>query len=103
MLFRSPTPPNQLSDRCYDFLKSVPSCVTPQIPIGLASDGSCQAYIVKNLNYDACVRIHKGEPRFFRDAWHLYLNAGSRLWREKRETLELRDQDGKVISAYSYN
>ena len=97
-----PQPPNQLSDKCYDFLKSVPSCFIPQIPIGFASDGSCQAHIVKNLNYDACVRLHKNEPKFFRGAWHLYLNTSSRLWREKRETLELLDQDGRIISTYSY-
>ena len=98
-----PQPPNHLSDACLDFLDEIPSCTTPEIPLSLSGDGSCQAYIVKNTNYNACVSLHKNEAGFYRGAWYLYLNRGSSFWKSRRESAELHDQNGRLIDAVSFD
>lgn len=98
-----PPPPNQLSDACLDYIATIPSCTVPSsIPLQLQGDGNCQAHVFNKINYDTCVSLHKNEPGFYRGDWRLYLGRDSRLWRERRETIELLDADGKLISSYSY-
>ncbi len=97
-----PQPPNHLSDACLDFLDQIPSCTTPEIPLSLSGDGSCQAYIVKNTNYNACVSLHKNQPGFYRGVWYLYLNRSSNFWKSRRESAELHDPNGRLLDAVSY-
>ncbi len=101
---RGPLPqaPDHLSDACLDFLDQIPLCTMPQIPLSLSGDGSCQAYIVKNANYNSCVSLHKNEAGFYRGAWYLYLNRSSSFWKSRRESAELRDPQGRLIDAYTY-
>lgn len=97
-----PLPPNQLSERCYDFLASLPSCTVPSIPLRLAEDGSCQAHIVRNINYNGCVSLHKNDQNFYRNDWRIYLGRNGVLWRERRELIELLDEKGRLIDSYNY-
>lgn len=97
-----PQPPNQLSDACLDYLATIPSCAVPSsIPLHLQSDGSCQAHVFRKINYNTCVALHKNEPDFYRGDWRIYLGRDSLLWRDRRETIELLDQQGRFIHAYS--
>ncbi len=97
-----PQPPNHLSDACLDFLEQVPACTLPTVPLSLSGDGSCQAFIQKQLNYNACVSTHKNDAHFYQGRWFLYLNRTSRFWRDRNEAAELRDTNGKLIDAQSY-
>lgn len=98
-----PLPPNQLSDRCYDYLSTLPACRVPgPVPLYLSGDGSCQAHIQNNINYDRCVEYHKNEPGFFRGDWRIYFNRDSKLFRDRRDIAELLDENGKVIDAYGF-
>lgn len=98
-----PLPPNHLSDTCLDYIAALPACTVPSsIPVRLQSDGSCQAHIFNRINYDTCVSLHKDEPNFYRNDWRLYLGRAGALWRERRETIELLDPEGRLIDSYSY-
>lgn len=99
-----PLPPNELSENCFNYISSLPLCATPTgpVPAYLQTDGSCQAHISRNISYDSCVNFHKNEPDFFRGDWRMYLNRGSNLWQSKHDTIELIDQNGKLISSYAY-
>ncbi|MDO8620091.1 MAG: hypothetical protein Q7R64_01955 [bacterium] len=98
-----PLPPNQLSDDCYDYLGKVPRCVVlSSVPKNLESDGSCRAYLFNRINYNQCVTDYKNAPNFFKGEWRVYFGRSTRLWRDKREIVELVDVDGKLIDSRRY-
>lgn len=99
-----PLPPNALSDACYDYLTTLESCRVPpsSVPTGLRADGSCQTHIFNKINYNQCVTYYKNDRDFFQGEWHLYLDRSTRLWRDRREVVQLLDEDGKLISAWVY-
>ena len=99
-----PQAPNRLSDACYDYMASLPRCTLPPgtIPSYLLADGNCQAHLFNKINYGQCVAYHKNEPDFFKNEWRIYFGRGSKLWRDRRETVELLDVNGKVIDRKSY-
>lgn len=98
-----PPPPNHLSDACLDYLATIPSCTVPgAIPENLRNDGSCQVHVLNKINYNTCVALHKDEPGFYRSDWRLFLNRTTPIWKDRREIIELLDQNGKLISSYSY-
>ncbi len=99
-----PEPPNHLSDQCVDYLQTLPSCATYSGPIPeyLQSDGTCQNYLFNNTSYDRCVSLHKNDSDFYQGEWRLYLGRGGSLWPLRYDTIELIDQEGKLISSYSY-
>ncbi len=94
----------QLSEACIDYISSFPGCTSPSgaLPVHLANDGNCQAYVFKKISYGQCVALHKNEPDFYRGEWRIYLGRGEPVWRARREVIELLDADGKLISAYGY-
>jgi hypothetical protein len=98
-----PSPPNHLSDACLDYLATIPRCTVPgALPMRLQNDGSCQAHAMNKINYNACVALHKNEPGFYRNEWRIFLGRTSPLWKSRREVVELRDADGKLIHSYGY-
>ena len=99
-----PPPPNALSEDCYDYLKTLRRCVVPSsVPDRFKTDGSCQAQVFNKLNYNQCVAYHKDETNFFTGEWRVYLGRTSDLWTDsRREIVELRDEDGKLIDARSF-
>ncbi len=99
-----PPPPNTLSDTCINYLNKLGRCRVPpsSVPLQLKADGNCQAYLFNQINYNQCVTYHKDDPNFFRGSWHIYLNRSTRLWRDKRETVELFDENGRLIDSRNY-
>ena len=94
----------QLTEACVDYISAFPGCTSPAgaLPVHLANDGNCQAYVFTKISYGQCVALHKSEPGFYRPEWRIYLNRGETLWRARREVIELLDANGKLVSAYSY-
>lgn len=99
-----PPPPNTLSDACITYLNKLGRCRVPPstVPPQLKADGNCQAYLFNNINYNQCVTYHKEDPNFFRGSWHIYLNRNTPLWRMKRETVELFDENGRLVDTRNY-
>ncbi|MDO8593940.1 MAG: hypothetical protein Q7R93_00280 [bacterium] len=96
-----PLPPNALSDDCYDYLSSIPTCMVPS-PIPVYLDGSCQAHVTSRINYGQCVKYYKDSPDFYQGEWHLYLGRSTPMWRDRKEAIQLVDANGKIISSYTY-
>lgn len=98
-----PKPPNTLSDDCIDYLNQINRCVVPTaVPDYLRNDGNCQAFLFNKVSYNQCVADNKDEPGFFTGEWRIYLGRSSKLWRDRHDTVELVDTEGKVIDTYSY-
>ena len=98
-----PLPPNELSDDCYDYLRTLKRCVVPSfIPEKLRTDGSCQAHVFSKINYNQCITYYKDGPSFYSGEWRVYLGRTTKLWRDRREIVELLDSDGKLIDSQDY-
>ena len=92
---------SSLEDACLDYIERVGACTVPvSIPPTLSP--TCQEFVVKTANYDFCVERHRTDQNFFRDDWRLYLGRDEELWKEKREVIELRDGDGKLVDVVVY-
>jgi hypothetical protein len=46
--------------------------------------------------------LHKNDEDFYDDEWRIYLGRGEELWKNRRETIILKDQAGKIIKEVSY-
>ena len=99
-----PLPPNTLSDACYDYLKTLGRCKVPpsSVPTKLRADGSCQAHIFSKISYNQCVTYYKNDRGFFQGEWRIYLGRNTRLWKDKREIIELLDENGRTIDRKSF-
>ena len=93
--------PSNLNDKCLDYLEKLPRCTMQiSIPPGLSS--ACQTYISEKINYKTCVEIHKNDSDFYKSEWRIYLGRKEELWKNKRETITLRDPNKKTIDLVSY-
>jgi len=96
-----PKAPNALDDRCLDYIDRLPICRTHgKLPIYLKPE--CTTYIAERTNYNFCVSAHKNDPDFYLNEWRIYLNRDDRLWKNRRETIKLIDNEGKTVTAVSY-
>lgn len=93
--------PLNLSDTCLDYLETIPKCEM-KISIPYEFPPSCQIYISEKINYATCVEIHKNDPDFYKPEWRIYLGRTEELWKNKRETITLSDQNGAPIDWLSY-
>jgi len=99
-----PTGPNGVTDICIDYLESIGRCETNvgSLPLLLASDPVCQEYISLNVHYGGCVNIHKNDSDFYKSEWRIFLGRGNALWKDRRETILLVDEEGKTVDSMSY-
>lgn len=106
-----PTPANELTsfygvdyirdNACINYVKNLPRCqieLTP--PVGATS--ACQNFLVKYLNYNGCVDVHKNDSDFNGNAWRVYLGGTKSMWRTRNELIKLKDPSGKTVDAFSY-
>lgn len=91
-----------VKDQCFDFLDSVSRCEVPSLPISLTNQSECQSVVSEKLNYNGCVNAHRNDNNFFGREWRIFLNRDSELWANRRETIILRDANGKVVDSVSY-
>lgn len=90
-----------LSDICLDYIESLPRCRIPQNTL-LDIGNTCRAYITANINYSGCVANHKIDPDFYQNEWYVYLARSTELWKDKRETIILRDRQGNLMAELEY-
>lgn len=97
---------NELRDqKCYDRVRSAPSCTTPD-DSGMSN--ACIRLIDDYLNYNGCVEKHRNDSSFFGRTWHIYLEYEDRdgdpaeLWKTTRDAVKLVDRDGKTVDLYTY-
>ena len=96
-----PKAPNQLNDNCLDYVERFPACTT--FTTGkLELSPECNNFLIEKANYGYCVQTHKNDKDFYQADWRIYLSRDETLWKSKRETIELLDQNSKLIDSVSY-
>ncbi|HEY0220638.1 MAG TPA: hypothetical protein VGC58_00245 [Candidatus Paceibacterota bacterium] len=90
------------NDACLDYIKSFPSCriQTKSPPANWSYE--CTRFIYDKINYPSCVNVHKNDTDFYKDEWRVYLKRSERLWKSDKESVILYDNEGKIVSTYSY-
>src|SRR3989344_1547313 len=91
-----------LSENCLNFLRSVGRCQTYTKSFPSDVENNCQIFVQSNLNYNACVDNHIGDPSFPGKEWRVYIGETSELWRNKNEVIKLLDIESKTIDVDSY-
>ncbi|HEY4517304.1 MAG TPA: hypothetical protein VJI74_00220 [Candidatus Paceibacterota bacterium] len=93
--------PNNLSDSCINVIESMPPC---RMEISPPTDISpeCSAFIIDKINYSQCVLNHKSDADFAGTEWRVFLNQDKELWKERRETIDLIDRSGTIVSTLTY-
>src|SRR3989344_521090 len=93
------------NDRCLDYIDRIQVCteprnlnkIEPPLPSG------CRIYLETKINYNSCVANYKYDSDFAGREWYIYLERFGPLWRNKRETIQLRDREGLLISEVKIN
>lgn len=93
--------PSSLTDRCRNYLSTVPRCRTPfDLPAYLGTD--CRDVVIQKLNYNSCVSDHKGDRDFYLPEWRVYLGDAYDWKLGQGKIMILRDGNGKVVVQSSY-
>lgn len=96
-----PKAPNQLNDKCLDYIEYFPTCTT--FTTGkLELSPECNNFLIEKTTYSYCVQAHKNDEDFYQTDWRIYLSRDETIWKSKRETIELLDQNDKLIDSVSY-
>lgn len=96
-----PARPNQFNDTCLDFLNKIGVCKeVTKFPDNLQQ--SCKTFAAERANYSRCVTDFGNDLNFLGKQWLVYLNRDDALWKTKREIVDLVDQQGNVVSTYTY-
>lgn len=96
-----PKAPNNLNDKCLDYVESFPTC-TAFTAGKLELSSECNNFLIEKANYSYCSQAHKNDKDFYENDWRIYLSRDETIWKSKRETIELLDQNEKLIDSVSY-
>jgi hypothetical protein len=102
VLFYKKDPSIFIDNVCMDYIERIPRCTVPKHPLPNNLTIQCQTAIIENLGYNKCVSRHRSEEDFYLLDQRVYLGYGGELWRNKREIVELIDEDGFVIDFVKY-
>ncbi len=86
-------------DRCYDRVRSTPTCQTPDDE---NTSSACGRLIDEYLTYNSCVAKHRYDSRFPGRTWRIYLEEDKELWKSSRDAVKLVDREGKTVDLYTY-
>ena len=107
-----PTPEDELrnaidggfipNDACLDYVERIERCtlVVDSLPGNIGSQ--CSNFILEEITYNGCVDAHKNEDAFYNNEWYVYLGRDQALWKQSRERIVLKDENGLVIDSVSY-
>lgn len=103
-----------LEEKCYDFVRRMSACYTPEKvdeegePNENYYDGvrglsqQCEAFIDNYLNYNSCVALHFGDEDFYEDEWRIFLGQSRELWDEERDAIRLYDSQGRIVDEITW-
>lgn len=94
------------NDECLDLIERIPRCTTKgsaftrDLPDTVPE--SCKTYITTQINYNSCVAKHLSDIDFPGNEYRVFLNKFGPLWRQKKDKINLHDQNGLVVDTISY-
>lgn len=90
------------NDACFDYIDYMPSCRIQTEPLPQNWSYECTNFIYSKINYPSCINTHKNDKDFWIGDWRIYLKRNAKLWKDKRESIILIDNEGKIVSRYTY-
>jgi hypothetical protein len=87
---------------CEDIVNRMRACEMPLFALPIGTTNECSEFISININYTGCIKNHKDDLDFEEDEWRVFLGRSEELWRMKRETIQLIDNEGKVVDTFTY-
>ncbi len=97
-----PPPPNNIDDRCLDYIDSYSSCKTSTGSLPNYLTHECQVFITDHESYGQCLNYHRNDNDFLGKTWRIYLNRDQTLWKGSREQIDLLDSNGKTVDEITY-
>jgi hypothetical protein len=95
--------PNRVeNDSCFDYIDSFPSCKTQTDPLPNSWSQECKNFILNKINYNSCIGTYKNDKDFYLGDWRVYLARSAKLWKDRREDIELLDNEGKIVDELKY-
>ncbi len=90
------------NDACFDYIDYMPACriQTNTLPANWSYE--CTNFIYTKINYPSCINTHKNDKDFGVNEWRVYLKRNARLWKDRRESIVLIDNEGKIVSRFTY-
>ncbi len=88
------------SDGCRDTLRLMPKCKMPDTKTYL--DHTCNDFINTHYSYIGCVKDFKERSNFYKNRWHVWMQKTTNFFRDRYETITIRDKEGKIVQTYSY-
>lgn len=94
------------NDECLDLIERIPRCNTRgssfirDLPDTVTD--SCKTYITTEINYNFCVANHFSDTDFPGNEYYVYLNRLLPIWRQRRDTIILYDQNGLIVDSLEY-
>lgn len=93
--------PSIENEPCLEYIDDLPRCTVQTEGVSYNFPSYCTEYINQKINYPSCVDFHKDDDDFFKNEWRIYLERGSTLWRNDRETILLLDENDKIVDTYT--
>ena len=90
----------RFSDRCLRAIDSITACREPQALLFL--EDACVEFIHQHFNYAGCVRDYRNAANFYSNRWFIWMQRSGEFFRNVREKVTLKDQNGLVAEEYSY-
>lgn len=87
---------------CEDFVDSISRCEMKLDSYPIGTSNQCAEFISSTINYTGCVKNHRNDLDFIGNEWRVFLGRSEELWRERRETIRLLDNEGKVVDTFTY-
>ncbi len=117
-----PRPANDLETSslpkdCYNFVKRLKSCHTPDTKPFRDSEGDlvrnhldrvtglsayCRTFVLDRYNYSACLGQAINDKDFYRPEWRIFLKQAYELWDKEREVITLYDSSGRLVDQIKY-
>jgi hypothetical protein len=91
-----------INDACFDYIESMGQCRIQTETLPLNWSHECTNFIYNKINYPSCVNTHKNDKDFYQKEWRVYLKRSEKIWKEKRETIILYDDHGKIVDTLKY-
>jgi len=100
----APSFSRDFDNACLDYIEGLPICEEPRErdtpERGLTR--ACENYIETQINYESCVIKHQNDLDFYKPEWRVYIGRPRTLWLEKRDKIQLIDNDGRVVDTIDY-